>query len=423
MPTSNAPRSTPSTRWWRSAGATAGCCWQATPRTRRRPSSAGPVRRPARCRQRPGSSPRSCAMALRRRCSTATEERAPHVGEYIRLAVELGRIIRPATRTKSPNATAPGIGAAPAAQPQPAPRPERAAPAQPASGTVAAQPLLADGQRLDCAAARPSPCWRGRPAASRYRGGPAAAAPYPLAVITDGSAPVQACPDALQAAALVIRPDRYVYGAAADLRPAGPAGKPGAGPAPGRAGAHRLTALTARTASPHRRCPANPLIARPPPGFASRASRTAITNRNHDPQSPIRNRRYPDETHQLFPPGANNFGAVVNRAWSTGARLGTPSSAPPCASPASMPSRNWQPVAGRLRHGRDRRLPPGGGRPRQDPVRRPQLRRARAGNRGSSAPSARRSSCAWPPRRPATSKPSCCRRNRNASTMKARSPW
>lgn len=147
------------------------------------------------------------------------EERAPHVGEYIRLAVELGRIIQ----ARDPDEVAERdrtLASAPRLLRSLSPRlgPSALRLAQPASGTVAAQPLLADGQRLDCAAAqsfavlaRPGLLPADTAAALQQR------LPYPLAVITDGSAPVQACLDALQAAALVIRPDRYVYGAAADL--------------------------------------------------------------------------------------------------------------------------------------------------------------------------------------------------------------
>ncbi|WP_232232477.1 bifunctional 3-(3-hydroxy-phenyl)propionate/3-hydroxycinnamic acid hydroxylase [Cupriavidus sp. amp6] len=150
---------------------------------------------------------------------TYQDERAPHVSEYISLAVELGRIIQarePAEVAERDSA----LATAPRMLRSLSPRLGQSGLrlAEPASGVVAAQPLLASGRRLDTVTGQ-SFVVLARPELLTADSCQAlhALLPYPLAVVEDASAETLACLDELNAGAVVIRPDRYVFGTASDV--------------------------------------------------------------------------------------------------------------------------------------------------------------------------------------------------------------
>ncbi|RKT20404.1 3-(3-hydroxy-phenyl)propionate hydroxylase [Paraburkholderia sp. RAU2J] len=151
---------------------------------------------------------------------TYQDERAPHATEYIKLAVELGRIIQ----ARHPEEVAErdrALAVAPRMLRSLSPRLGESdlRGAQAASGIVAPQPMLAGGQRLDVIAgqtfailARPGLLDTASAKALRER------MSYPLSVIDDGNAEAMDCLKEFDAAAIVIRPDRYVFGTASDLQ-------------------------------------------------------------------------------------------------------------------------------------------------------------------------------------------------------------
>ncbi|MBB5443802.1 MULTISPECIES: bifunctional 3-(3-hydroxy-phenyl)propionate/3-hydroxycinnamic acid hydroxylase [unclassified Paraburkholderia] len=151
---------------------------------------------------------------------TYQDERAPHASEYIKLAVELGRIIQ----ARDPEEVAErdrALAIAPRMLRSLSPRLGESdlRVAQAASGIVAPQPMLAGGQRLDVIAgqtfailARPGLLDTASAEALRER------MSYPLSVIDDGNAEAMDCLKEFDAAAIVIRPDRYVFGTASDLQ-------------------------------------------------------------------------------------------------------------------------------------------------------------------------------------------------------------
>ncbi|WER50349.1 bifunctional 3-(3-hydroxy-phenyl)propionate/3-hydroxycinnamic acid hydroxylase [Cupriavidus sp. WKF15] len=147
------------------------------------------------------------------------EERAPHVSEYIRLAVELGGIIQ----ARDPAAAAERdrtLAAAPRQLRSLSPRLGASALrlGEPPSGMVSAQPALSTGMRLDQRAGRDFAVLmkpgllneNQRDALRTYTS-------YPVKFIEDDSAATLAWLDELDAAAIIVRPDRYVYGTAANL--------------------------------------------------------------------------------------------------------------------------------------------------------------------------------------------------------------
>ncbi|RKP47189.1 bifunctional 3-(3-hydroxy-phenyl)propionate/3-hydroxycinnamic acid hydroxylase [Pararobbsia silviterrae] len=150
---------------------------------------------------------------------TYQDERAPHAREYIQLAVELGRIIQ----ARDPHEVAERdrtLAAAPRMLRSLSPRLGESALrlAQSASGIVAPQPSLATGTRIDAIAgqtftilAKPNLIDTASAAALRAR------LPFPMTVLDDGSAEIIDCLTEFKAAAIVIRPDRYVFGVASDL--------------------------------------------------------------------------------------------------------------------------------------------------------------------------------------------------------------
>jgi 3-(3-hydroxy-phenyl)propionate hydroxylase len=150
---------------------------------------------------------------------TYQDERAPHASEYIKLAVELGRIIqaRDAEEVANRDRT---LAVAPRMLRSLSPRlgESDVRGAQAASGIAAPQPMLAGGQRLDAIAgqtfailAKPGLLNTASAEALRER------MPYPFTVIDDGGAEATNCLKEFDAAAIVIRPDRYIFGAASDL--------------------------------------------------------------------------------------------------------------------------------------------------------------------------------------------------------------
>ncbi|WP_458767068.1 bifunctional 3-(3-hydroxy-phenyl)propionate/3-hydroxycinnamic acid hydroxylase MhpA [Cupriavidus basilensis] len=151
---------------------------------------------------------------------TYQDERAPHASEYIKVAVELGGIIQ----ARDPAAVAERdrtLTTAPRMLRSLSPRLGDSALRldQPVSGTIAPQPALVSGQRLDAIAgqsfvvlAKPGLLEAGATEALRER------APYPLTVIEDGGVDALNCLKELDAVAMVIRPDRYIFGTASDLQ-------------------------------------------------------------------------------------------------------------------------------------------------------------------------------------------------------------
>jgi 3-(3-hydroxy-phenyl)propionate hydroxylase len=128
-------------------------------------------------------------------------ERAPHVREYIDLAVRIGRLIN-ATATGAMVDEAAARGEAPRKMDSIRPKLGGFAGAHPLAGTLAPQPVLADGARLDDRIG-----WRPALLAS-----PNVAAPKGALVISDPS--VTDWLAANGAAAALIRPDRYVQAVA-----------------------------------------------------------------------------------------------------------------------------------------------------------------------------------------------------------------
>ncbi|OSP93255.1 3-(3-hydroxyphenyl)propionate hydroxylase [Burkholderia pseudomallei] len=147
---------------------------------------------------------------------TYQEERAPHVSEFIRLAVELGGIIQ----ARDPAAAAERdrrLAAAPRQMQSLNPRLGDSALrlCEHVSGMVSAQPVLSSGIRLDTRAdcnfavlAKPGLLGESQRDALQELYS------YPVTIIEDDSLETAQWLDALGAAAVVIRPDRYVFGTA-----------------------------------------------------------------------------------------------------------------------------------------------------------------------------------------------------------------
>jgi 3-(3-hydroxy-phenyl)propionate hydroxylase len=147
---------------------------------------------------------------------TYQAERAPHVREYIELAVRLGGLIN----TKAMEAAVPGAAleggeAAQMSSIRPKLGPGLASGWNGSARQVAPQPRLADGSRLDgrvgyryAALLRPDFA-SGLPAETLE-----GLAGRGIVVVADDAPEQQAWLQATEAAAVVVRPDRYVLGAA-----------------------------------------------------------------------------------------------------------------------------------------------------------------------------------------------------------------
>jgi 3-(3-hydroxy-phenyl)propionate hydroxylase len=147
---------------------------------------------------------------------TYQAERAPHVREYIRLAVRLGGLIN----TKAMDGAVPGsvLAGGEAAQMRsikPRLGPGLAAEWNGPARQIAPQPRLADGTLLDdrvgfrFAALLQSDFAAGLPEATRAR-----LADREIVLISDAAPASQAWLQAAEAPAVVVRPDRYVLGVA-----------------------------------------------------------------------------------------------------------------------------------------------------------------------------------------------------------------
>jgi 3-(3-hydroxy-phenyl)propionate hydroxylase len=151
---------------------------------------------------------------------TYQAERAPHVREYIELAVRLGGLIN----TKAMEAAVPGCvlaGGEAARMSSIKPRlgPGLAAGWNGPAGQIAPQPRLADGTRLDdqvgyrfAALLRPDFAAT-LPAKMLER-----LADREVIVVADDTADRQAWLQAADATAVLVRPDRYILGAARSLQ-------------------------------------------------------------------------------------------------------------------------------------------------------------------------------------------------------------
>lgn len=151
---------------------------------------------------------------------TYQAERAPHVREYIELAVRLGRLIN----TKAMEATVSdtvleGNEAPRMSSIKPRLGPGLAAGWNGPAGQIAPQPRLADGTRLDDRV--------GYRFAALLRPDFAASLPAEtlewlvdreVMVVADGAPEPQAWLQAAEAAAVVVRPDRYVLGTARSVQ-------------------------------------------------------------------------------------------------------------------------------------------------------------------------------------------------------------
>jgi 3-(3-hydroxy-phenyl)propionate hydroxylase len=151
---------------------------------------------------------------------TYQTERAPHVREYIELAVRLGGLIN----TKAMEAAVPGTvleGGEAARMSSVKPRlgPGLAAGCNRLSGQIAAQPRLSDGTRLDdrvgyryAALLRPDFA-ASLPAETLER-----LADREVIVVADDAPEQEAWLRAAEASAVLVRPDRYVLGAARSVQ-------------------------------------------------------------------------------------------------------------------------------------------------------------------------------------------------------------
>jgi len=144
-------------------------------------------------------------------------ERAPHVREYIETAVRLGRIIQPTDPAAAAKRDAEMVSSPPrmvSIAPRLGPGLHGAASAP--AGTLARQPRLADGRRLDDAAGPGFVLLCSAAFQQSLSGALRALCAQPgLALVADDGAEVTAWLAELGAGAVVIRPDRYILGTAA----------------------------------------------------------------------------------------------------------------------------------------------------------------------------------------------------------------
>jgi 3-(3-hydroxy-phenyl)propionate hydroxylase len=144
-------------------------------------------------------------------------ERSAHVRQYIDTAVRLGGIIQttdPAVAARRDAEMASGPPRMESIKPTLGPGLHGTAPAP--AGTLSRQPRLADGRRLDDAAGARFALLHSRKLAN---GGAALDGAWPteaVAAFSDDHAEIGAYLAALDSAAVVIRPDRYILGVAHD---------------------------------------------------------------------------------------------------------------------------------------------------------------------------------------------------------------
>jgi 3-(3-hydroxy-phenyl)propionate hydroxylase len=147
---------------------------------------------------------------------TYQQERYPHVSEFISLAVELGRIIQAvdqeaaaqrdemfANGPRHLQSLSPRLG------------PSALLLHDAGGGLISHQPTLDDGRRMDAAAGSDFLLLTREGAFSEAQcEGARAAFPQPLRWIEDGSEPTREWLAALDADAVLVRPDRYIAGVA-----------------------------------------------------------------------------------------------------------------------------------------------------------------------------------------------------------------
>jgi 3-(3-hydroxy-phenyl)propionate hydroxylase len=173
-------------------------------------------------------------------------ERSPHVREFIETAVRLGSVIQ-STDAQAAARRDEAMAANPQAFATPQPRlgPGAYDSELPCAGSLAPQPVLDDGSRLDdCIGYRAALLVRPAAAqeAARLLGDPRCPAGSCQLVVA-ASAAVQAVLDDCRAEAVLLRPDRQVFGIASDrdaiaglLRRAAALGVVPSPPLPGEAG-------------------------------------------------------------------------------------------------------------------------------------------------------------------------------------------
>jgi 3-(3-hydroxy-phenyl)propionate hydroxylase len=151
---------------------------------------------------------------------TYQAERAPHVRQYIELAVRLGGLINTkAMEAAVPSSVLAGSEAARMSSIKPHLGPGLAAGWNGPAGQIAAQPRLADGTRLDDRigyrfAALLQPDFAANlPAETLER-----LADRDVTVVVEDAPEQQAWLQAVEAPAVLVRPDRYVLGAARSLQ-------------------------------------------------------------------------------------------------------------------------------------------------------------------------------------------------------------
>jgi len=157
---------------------------------------------------------------------TYESERSPHVREFIETAVQLGAVIQTTPlHAAGPDSAAGETGetgdATRAVRNFVTPQPRlgegaHLGPAQPLAGTIAAQPRLSDGRLLDDAVGYRFALVMLPQTLLDHPGLAERAALADMALVADGSAAVRAWLAQIGASAVLIRPDRYIHGAAHD---------------------------------------------------------------------------------------------------------------------------------------------------------------------------------------------------------------
>ena len=167
-----------------------------------------------------GSWAACCAAATTTGCWTYHTERAPHVREYIELAVRLGGLINTkAMEAALPESVLDGGEAARMTSIKPRLGPGVAAGWNDLVGQIALQPVLADGTRLDDRVGyRFAALMQPNFAADLPANTLGRLVDREVAVVVDNGPETRAWLEAADASAILVRPDRYVLGAAHSLQ-------------------------------------------------------------------------------------------------------------------------------------------------------------------------------------------------------------
>jgi 3-(3-hydroxy-phenyl)propionate hydroxylase len=150
---------------------------------------------------------------------TYQAERVPHVREYIELAVRLGGLINTKAMEAVPGAVLAGGEAAQMSSIKPRLGPSLAVGSKGPAGQIAPQPRLADGTRMDDRVGyRFATLLQPDFAASLLAETLERLADREIIVMADDAPEQRAWLQAADALAVMVRPDRYVLGAARSLR-------------------------------------------------------------------------------------------------------------------------------------------------------------------------------------------------------------